>query len=169
MTAAAGDRTAFTVLLALHIVAALAGFGAVALAGVYGATARRLGSPSGPAAEEVVRFFSARSVAEWAIGAVPVFGVAATLVDPGSQGLDQVWVAVAAVLWLVAAAVVIGVARPARAELRRLLGLDADPPVPPADADAAQLATAGGRLAWASATCDVVFVLAVVDMIIQPH
>lgn len=169
MTAATGDRTAFTVLLVLHVVAALAGFGAVAISGVYGAIARRLTSPSGAAAEEVVRFFSARTVAEWALAAVPVLGVGAAQADPGGHGLGQAWVLIAAVLWVVAAAVVVTVARPARAELRRLLGLDSNPPAPPADADAAQLAAAGGRLAWACATCDVVFVLAVVDMVIQPH
>ena len=151
----------YLALVACHVGAALLGFGAVALSGVYAASARRLDRPG--ALEETARFFRARSVGQWAIMAVPILGVAAVAIQPGGHGLLHPWVVIALVLWLVAAAAVVAVASPARASLRAALRAPG-----PGPADPAAVAAAARRLAAAAAVCDAVFVVAVIDMVIRP-
>lgn len=142
-------------LVVLHVLASLVGFGAIALQGVYAGIARHPERPG--ARDDASRFFAARSVADLALLAVPVLGVAAVAADhPGD--LSRAWVAIALVLWLVAVAVWSRVTRPARAALATAL----------AGRDRAPVAAAGGRLAWGSAVCDVVFVVALIDMVVRP-
>ena len=160
--AASGRHDLYVVVVVVHVAAALVGFGAIALTGVYAATARHPERPG--AMEETLRYFRGRALGEWALLAVPVLGVAAVAVEPGGGGLGQAWVAVALVLWAVALAAAAGVGRPARAALRAALPATAD--VRPADP--AALAAAAGRLRWAAAVCDVVFVLAAIDMVLKP-
>jgi hypothetical protein len=145
---------AFDALVALHVVSAVVGFGAVALSGVYGATAAHPHRPG--AAEETARYFRSPSRAEWLVVAVPFLGAAALGVRPEGADFGAVWVLGGALAWLVAAALLLGVVRPAECQIRAAV------------ADPGTAAEAGRRLKWAAAASDVLFVAALVLMVGQP-
>lgn len=201
-----GGGAAYDVLVGLHVAAALVGFGSVALSGVYGVNARRAGdvrSGRQPAAwehtagavtapadlpdtdlpdtemEELRRYFGSAGRLEWALLAVPVFGILAVLVGPGSGALAQVWVGLGFGLWVLAAGLLLGVVRPAEARLRQAVAAPAPAPAqppaapaapaqPPAPTPAPVLVRSGRALAWASAACDGLFVVALLVMVIKP-
>ncbi|MGH9122122.1 MAG: hypothetical protein ACRDYC_09290 [Acidimicrobiales bacterium] len=176
---------AYLVLVALHIVAAIVGFGAVAITGAYAP------SSGGPSQEEARRYFSAKGWAEFAILTVPVFGVASLAVKPRGGGLLQVWDLSALAIWAFAAAVWWWVLRPAKAHLREAWATGTEgaadrgtrsapdaggrPAAAPGSGPArpgirgASLGSAAARLRWGSAACDVAFVVALVLMVIRPR
>lgn len=160
------DTATYDVFVALHVTAAVVGFGSVALSGVYGGAARRLEAKTGlaheAASEELHRYFRSRGRLELAVLAVPVFGAAAVAVGPGAGGFGEAWVALGLGLWLVAAALLIGIVRPSEAALRASLAALA-PEVPEP-----RLRSAGRRLSWAAAASDLVFLVALVVMVIKP-
>lgn len=159
MTAAAqsGPATIFDVLVALHVASAVIGFGSVAISGVYGGMARRLGSGEGGRAgpvEEVARYFRSRGWPELLILAVPVFGAAALGFRPDGSDFGAFWVDAGFVIWLVAAGLLLAVVRPAEDRIRA--------------ARAGDTAAAGRALMWAAAGCNVLFVVALALMVTQP-
>ncbi|MBO0747320.1 MAG: DUF2269 family protein [Acidimicrobiaceae bacterium] len=179
------DEVAYDVFVALHVTAAVVGFGSVALSGVYGGNARRLEQES--AAEEMRRYFRTPGRLELAVLAVPVFGAVAVAVGPGGQAFGQVWVSLGLVLWVAAAALLLGIVRPAEAVLRRASLAAERPrlPGPPGGSERSggfdppgcfravggsdsPLAATGRRLQWAAAASDLIFVVALVIMVIKP-
>jgi hypothetical protein len=145
-------QTIFDVLVGIHVVAAVVGFGAVAISGVYGATAARSREPG--AAEETGRYFQSGGWAEFLVLAVPWIGAAALAFRPQGAQFGQVWVIAATAIWLIASVILLAVVRPAEAVLRH--GRDR------IDIEA------GRRLKWGAAASDVCFVAALVLMIGQP-
>jgi hypothetical protein len=143
----------YDVLVALHVVSAVIGFGAVALSGIYGSTARHIDRPE--AREETARYFRSPGRAEWLILPVPFLGAAALGARPQGADFAAVWVVVAAVVWLAATVLLLGVVRPAHRQIR-------------AASSPEQTASAGSRLMWAALASDVLFVVALVLMIGQP-
>ena len=143
----------YDVLVAVHVVSAVVGFGAVALSGVYGATARRADRPE--AQEETARYFRSPGRAEWLIVPVPFLGAAALGARPEGADFGAVWVVTAAVVWAAAAALLLGVVRPAEGRIRNATEVGA-------------AAAAGRRLMWAAVASDVLFVAALVLMVGQP-
>jgi hypothetical protein len=144
----------YDVLVALHVLSAVVGFGAVALSGVYGATARRADRPD--SGEETARYFRSPGRAEWLVLAVPFLGAAALGARPEGADFGAVWVISAAVIWLAAAALLLWVVRPAERGIRAAAGRP-DP-----------TAAAGRRLMWGSLASDALFVAALVLMVGQP-
>ena len=106
----------FDVLVGLHVVSAVVGFGAVAITGVYGAGAAR---PSGRARPRRPPGISVRAGwAEWLVLAVPFLGAAALGLRPQGADFGQAWVVAATVIWVAAAALLVGVVRPAERQIR---------------------------------------------------
>jgi prepilin signal peptidase PulO-like enzyme (type II secretory pathway) len=150
MSAAAHThQTVYDVLVGLHVLAAVIGFGAVAISGVYGATAARPDRPG--AVQETERYFQSRGRAELLVLVVPWIGAGALAFRPQGADFGAVWVVAAAVIWLMASALLLLVVRPAEAALRNGGGADA-----------------GRRLKWGAAAVDLCFVAALVLMIGQP-
>jgi hypothetical protein len=150
ITAGHSHQTLFDVLVGLHVAAAVIGFGAVMISGVYGATAARPGQPN--AAEEAARYFRSNNWAELLLLLVPFLGAAALGFRPDGADFGDLWVIAGWVLWVAAAGFLIGVVRPAEQVLRQR----------PNDAGA------GRRLKWGAAACDVSFVIALALMVSQP-
>jgi hypothetical protein len=144
----AGHPAVYDTLVALHVVVAVAGFGAVAISGAYGALARRA-----PHGEETRRYFSGRGRAEYLIVAVPFLGAAAMGFRPGGSEFGDLWSILGWVIWVAASGLLLGVVRPAEAAIR---------------AQGEDSAPAGRRLMWAGAACDVLFVAALLLMVTQP-
>ncbi len=145
----------YVALVVAHVACAVVGFGALALAGIYGWSGR---SPDGDRQAEAARWFASPNRAAWAVLAVPVLGLVALAVEPGGQGPGQLWDVLALVVWAVAAATWLVVVRPAEARLRATVASSGGGTW---TADAASV----GR---AAAVTDVAFVVALVLMLFQP-
>jgi hypothetical protein len=160
-------HVAYIILIALHVTAAVVGFAGVGLSGVYAGTARHLDRPG--AREEATRWFRSPNRAAWGVLAVPFLAVAAVGVGGAPGELGRLWIDGALAIWLGAAVVLLGVVRPAEAELRTLLGPAVPPDGPGATArtDLA-IGAAARRLTVGAAACDVAFVAALGLMIWQP-
>lgn len=148
----------FDVLVVAHAVAAVVGFGAIALSGVYGLTARRRQRPG--ALEEVQRYFARPPLAEAAVVAVGVLGLAAVGVDPHGGGYGQLWTTAGAVLWLAACALWWLVVRPAERRIGAAVRAQ--------QAEDAVLDAEGTRLSVAATVSSVLFVVALGFMVFQP-
>ncbi len=154
---------------------AVIGFGAVALSGLYGATASH--PDRSGATEEAGRYFRSSGRAEWLVLIVPFLGAAALGLRPSGVDFGATWVIAASLLWLAAAALLLGVVRPAERRIRAAFALDQSSAAvegpragsAPARGDAASdLAGAGRLLMWAAIGSDLLFVAALVFMIGQP-
>jgi uncharacterized membrane protein len=184
----AGHPAVYDTLVALHVVSAVVGFGAVAISGAYGTVARR--DPNG---DEIRRYFAGPIRAEYLVLVVPFLGAAAMGVRPGGREFGDLWVIAGAVIWVIAAILLLKVVRPAEAVIRKQdpghradvdpgHRADADPghradvdPGHRADADPGHRADmrfatgkAGTRLMWSAAVSDALFVAALLLMVTQP-
>jgi uncharacterized membrane protein len=137
----------YDALVALHVVCAVVGFGAVAISGVYGGLSR---NPENSV--ETRRYFASRGLAEWLILPVPFFGVGAFLADDRSGDLAEAWVIAGSAVWVLATVLLVAVVRPAERRIR--IGGDT--------------VTAGRTLMLAGLACDVLFVVALAVMVTQP-
>jgi hypothetical protein len=162
---AASTHGIYDVLVGAHVVAAVIGFGSVAISGVYGASARRLragpqdGADRPEAVEEIRRYFRGRNLVEYLLLVVPFLGVAALALRPGRHGYGDVWVVASEVIWVVAATLLLFVVRPAEGAIRRAAGTG----------DLGGAGRHGTRLFWASVATDVLFVTALAFMVTQPQ
>jgi hypothetical protein len=138
----------YDALVAAHVVCAVVGFGSVALSGVYGGIARRPGE-----GEEAARYFASRGWTEWLILPVPFLGAAALAANPAKGNFADVWVIGGISVWVISAALLVGVVRPAEARIR--------------GGDRAE--QSGRLLMWSSVASDVLFVVALGLMVTQPR
>ncbi len=90
LAATPGHQGVFDVLVGLHVLCALVGFGSVAISGVYGAWMRR--TEEADDSEETARYFQSRGWPELLVLAVPVFGVAAIGFRPDGADFGDLWV-----------------------------------------------------------------------------
>jgi hypothetical protein len=153
-----GHPAAYDVLVGLHVLSAVIGFGAVAISGAYGAVGRNAGRPGAraQAAEEVQRYFSSGSAIEYLVLVAPLFGVAAMSVRPGGSEFGQLWVVAGLAIWVLAGGLLTAVVRPAERRIRA------------AGADVAAAVEDARRLTWAAAASDLLFVAALLLMVTQP-
>jgi hypothetical protein len=160
-----GHPAAYDILIGLHVVCVVIGFGAVALSGIYGAIGRDLGRP--PVRSETVqdlrRFFSSDSKLGWLLVAGPAFGATAMAVRPGGSEFEDLWVIVGEILWVVATVVLLAGVRPSERRIQSAVRQDAGRMGDPS------IAAACRRLMWAAAASDVIFVIALFLMVTQPR
>jgi hypothetical protein len=124
--AAYGDDL-YNIVLVLHILCAIVGFGAVVLNGVYGNEVKKRPGPEGIAIFDANEKVS--KIGEAFIIAVFVFGFVLVLLSDDVWEFDQTWVWLAMLLFIVAMALSFGVLTPTLKRMRRLMGeLAAGPP-----------------------------------------
>ena len=153
---------AYSLLLILHVAAALVGFGAVAITGVQAARVRR--GPAQPGAAGLRRYF--RPGVNWAgrtLYAVPVLGFALVADSSGNFDAGDAWVVAGLALWLAAATVAETVVWPGERRIQLLLSTRWDDV-----AVAPTLDRECRRVAGASAAVIGVFVAAVIIMVGKP-
>jgi hypothetical protein len=166
-----GHPALYDIVVALHVLSAVIGFGSVALSGIYGGTASHPDRPG--SREEAGRYFRSPGRAEWLVLAVPFLGAGALGLRPSGADFGDTWVIAGSVIWLAAAALLLGVVRPAE---RRIRAAASDRPVTNGGAHTAparpgalsEVVRAGRLLMWGAIGCDVLFVAALVFMIGQP-
>jgi hypothetical protein len=112
--------TPYKIVLVLHILAAIVGFGSVMLNGVYASEARRRPGPEGGAIAEA-NFRVSWKVAMWFIYAIPVLGLALVGMSDKAWKFSQAWVWLSLILWFAIVGVAHGVHRPNVSRLDELI------------------------------------------------
>jgi hypothetical protein len=193
-----GGRAAlFYVLVAMHAVSALVGFGSIGFAGTYASRAFLPAKPALPGppeqatlppeqlrpagpdlaelaeqdeeSEELLRYFE-RPARLWpALVAVPFFGLGALAANPDIGGLDQAWVLGALLVWLSATLIAASLIVPALRQMRAMLfRRDTPSDEPGREAERIRFARAATLAGRGAACCDVLFFVALALMIWQP-
>jgi uncharacterized membrane protein len=151
--------TPYKIVLVLHILAAIVGFGSVMLNGVYASEARkRPGAEGGAIAEANYRV--SWKIAMWFIYAIPVLGLALVGMSDKAWKFSQTWVWLSLVLWFAVVGVAHGVHRP---NVRRLDELIKSP-----NPDVAELERRERLAATMGAVMSVLVVAALVLMVFKP-
>ena len=158
----------YDLVLVLHVLAAIVGFGTVALNGVYGVTAKNTGGPGGLAITSAN--FKVSSIAAIFIYTVPVSGVLLVVLSDGIVEFGETWVWLSLALYVVSLGVSHGVLLPAA---KRSLALQeelvaAGPPAGGPPPQAAELAALGKRLAMAGTFLNLMVVVIVSLMVFKP-
>jgi len=118
----------FDIVLILHIVAVVVGFGTVVASGVQ--AARLLALPPGEAPPAALVRYYAPGV-NWAarvLYAVPLLGLLLLGLSRGAYGFDDGWVAAGLALWAAAIALAEGLLWPAERRLGVVLAAEGSPP-----------------------------------------
>lgn len=165
----------YNVLLLLHILAAIVGFGGVVLNGIYAAQANKRGGREGLAVSEANEFVSSK-VAERAIYAVFVLGILLLIVGRPVVKFSQGWVITATVLYLIGLGTAQSVMVPGHRRLNRLMDELTSASAPSGGAQiasgpppqVAEIEALGKRLAATGAFLNLVLVVIVFLMVFKP-
>lgn len=159
-----GHPAAYDILIGLHVLCVVVGFGSVALSGIYGGIGRSQGTARArpETGEDLRRFFSSDSRLGYLLVVGPAFGVAAMAVRPGGSEFEDLWVILGEIFWVAATVVFLAVVRPSERRVQSAVRK-------PEAASGPSLRTACRRLMWAAAASDVIFVIALFLMVTQPR
>lgn len=160
-------------LLVAHIMAAIVGFGAVYLNGIYGAEVKKRKGPEGLAVLQANERVS--TVGEWIIYAVPIFGILLVVTSDRAFKFSQTWIWLALLLYIVGIGVSHGVMIPTVKKMEATMKeLNAMGP-PPAGAapsgpppQVAVMESLGQRLAMGGTFLNVLLVVLVALMVWKP-
>jgi hypothetical protein len=164
----------YKLVLVLHILSAIVGFGGVLLNGLYGQQAKTKKGPEGLAIAQA-NFLVSR-VAQFFIYAVFVFGVLLVVLSDDAWSFGDSWIWGSMVLYVVAVGLSHGLLQP---NVRRMIGLMeqlAAMGPPPAGATATrpppqvvELQERGKRVGAVAATLDVILVVILMLMVWGPR
>lgn len=159
-------------LLVAHLMAAIVGFGAVYLNGIYGAETKKRKGPEGLAVLQANHRVS--TVGEWIIYTVPIWGILLVLTSDKAFKFSQTWIWLALLLYLVGIGVSHGVMVPTVKKMEATMEeLNAMGP-PPAGAaggpppQVAVMEELGKRLAAGGMFLNVLLVVIVAIMVWKP-
>lgn len=157
----------YNVVLLLHILAAIVGFGGVILNGLYAAEGQKRPGPGGLAIAEA-NYKVSVSVAEKFIYAVPLLGIALVLLGEWSWGDTWVWLSL--VVYVLALGLSHSMVIPNARRINGLLAemVSAGPPAGGPPPQVAQIAALGKRIGAASMVLDLALVAILVLMIWKP-
>ena len=164
----------YKVVLVLHLLSVIIGFGTVFLAGVYGAKAKARRGREGMAIAEAAYDVNA-NWAEWFIYAVPVTGIILILISDDVWKFSQSWISFSLLIYIVALGIVHGAHLPNIRKMNALMAeLVAGPPPgetggpggPPPQA--AELEQRGKRAGMLGGILNLLVVAAVVLMVFKP-
>lgn len=114
------DSGMYKVVLVLHLMAAIVGFGGMAVNGFYGAMAAARRNRDGAAIGEAVD--KGYSFAEWPVYAVPILGILLVLMSEDEIfQFSQTWISLSLLLYIVAVGLLHGVQRPTVRRINALL------------------------------------------------
>ena len=158
----------YRVLILLHIIVAILGFGGVLWNGVYAFHSMKRPGPEGRAISEAN--FGVASIAEYLIYAVPVTGVLAMWASDSAWAFEDLWIWLSLLLYAVSLGVSHSVLIPGHRKINQLLlEMESSPPgaggPPP---QVAQVQALGKRQGAASGVLDLMLVAVLVLMIWRP-
>lgn len=166
------DSTAYRIVLLLHILCAIVGFGTVFLNGLYGREAKRRPGPGGLAITEANLTVS--RIAEYFIYAVFIFGFALVGMSEKAWTFGQTWIWLSIVLYVVGIGISHGVLFPSAKRMKELSAElvaagpppEGAPPVPPPQV--VEMERRGKTLGAASTVLHLLLVVILVLMIWRP-
>jgi uncharacterized membrane protein len=159
MLLATTASTAYKIVLVLHILAAILGFGSVMLNGVYASEVRRRPGPEGAAIADA-NYRVSFGVAMWFIYAIPVLGIALVGMSDKAWKFSQTWVWLSLLLWFALVGVVHGVHRPNVRQLDEL--------VRSGSSDSAEIERRGRLAATIGTVLSLLVVATLVLMVFKP-
>ena len=165
---AAFGSDAYKIVLVLHILCAIIGFGAVFLNGIYGSQAAQYKGPEGLAITRA-NFLVSR-IAEYFIYAVFVLGIVLVLIGDNVFDFGQTWIWLAIALYAVAIVISHAIMRPAVTRIIALMEEMASGP-PPAGGPPPQVAEierCGKRLATFGPVLNIMLIVILVLMVFKP-
>ena len=113
------DSGAYRVVLVLHLLAAIVGFGGMAVNGFYGAMAAARRGRDGAAVGEAVD--KGYKFVEWPVYAVPVLGIVLVLMSEDVFQFSQLWISLSFLLYIVAIGLLHGLHLPIVRRINALL------------------------------------------------
>ena len=165
--------TGYDVVLVLHILASIVGFGTVTLNGIRGAHAKARPGPGGLAIGE--SSFQVSKIAELFIYSVPFFGIGLVFMSDDAWEFEQAWIAISIVLYIVGLGISHGVMMPSEKRMNALAAELVAAGPPPAGAAAGgpppQVVEMEGlekKLAIGGTVLNLLLVIIVVLMVFKP-
>lgn len=152
------DGDLYNVVLVLHILAAIIGFGGMFIAGFYGIESRRLPGDEGLVVAQATMKVSGQ-VPTVAVCAVPILGILLILMSDDVWKFSQAWISLSFLLYFVLMGLATGLQVPT---LRKLVALRA------AGGNATQVEALGKRAAAVGAVVNVLWVITLALMVFKP-
>lgn len=161
---------AYNLVLVLHVLSVIVGFGGFALAGGLTGKARMGGGAGGQAVAEVSFDFT-EHVAQWFIYAVPILGIALILMSDDAWKFSQAWISISFLLYIAFLGLMHGLHMPTLRRMNELGATLAGGPtgagagVPP---QAAELDALGKKVAMTGGALNLIWVVILVLMVFKP-
>ncbi len=152
------DGDLYNVVLVLHILTAIIGFGGMFIAGFYGIESRRLPGDEGLVVAQATLKVSGQ-VPTVAVGAVPILGILLILMSDDVWQFSQAWISLSFLLYFVLMGLATGLQVPT---IRKLVALRA------AGGNATQVEALGKRAAALGAVVNVLWVITLALMVFKP-
>ena len=152
------DDDLYNVVLVLHILAAIIGFGGMFIAGFYGIESRRLPGDEGLVVAQATLKVSGQ-VPTVAVCAVPILGILLILMSEDVWQFSQAWISLSFLLYFVLMGLATGLQVPT---IRKLVALRA------AGGNATQVEALGKRAAAIGAVVNVLWVITLALMVFKP-
>ncbi len=153
---------AYKVVLVLHLLTAIVGFGGVAVTGYFGAMAAARKGRDGAAIGEVVE--KGYTFCEWFIYAVPVLGIVLVLLSEDVFAFSQAWISLSFLLYIVALGLYHGLHRPTVRRINAILTETAGG----SEASAANLDALGKKAGAVGGALNLITAVIVVLMVFKP-
>jgi len=164
------DSGVYRVVLVLHLMAAIFGFGGLAVNGFYGALAAKRRNREGAAIGEAVD--KGYKASEWPIYAVPVLGIILVLLSEDVFGFGQAWISASILLYVVAIGLLHAVQLPTVRRINALLGELAEGSGAPggggAPSQVGELDKLGAKAGVVGGILNLIVVVIVVLMVFKP-
>jgi uncharacterized membrane protein len=152
------DGDLYKLVLLLHILAAIIGFGGMFIAGFYGIESRRLPGDEGLVVAQATLKVSGQ-VPTVAVCAVPILGILLILMSDDVWQFSQAWISLSFLLYFVLMGLATGLQVPT---IRKLVALRA------AGGNATQVEALGKRAAAVGAVVNVLWVITLALMVFKP-
>ena len=152
------DGDLYNVVLVLHILAAIIGFGGMFIAGFYGNESRRLPGDEGLVVAQATLKVSGQ-VPTVAVCAVPILGILLILMSDDVWQFSQAWISLSFLLYIALMGLATGLQVPT---LRKLVALRA------AGGNATEVEALGKRAAAVGAVVNVLWVITLALMVFKP-
>jgi uncharacterized membrane protein len=165
--------TGYKILLVVHLLSVVFGFGPMVLNGLYGAQAKKRKGPGGLAIGEANFFVS--GVAEKIIYTVPIWGIGLVAMSDGVWKFSQAWIGASLALYIIAIAISHIVMIPSAKKMNELSAQLVNAGGPPAGApgggpppQVAEMEALGKKLAIGGTTLNLFLVTIIVLMVFKP-
>ena len=154
------DGDLYRLVLVLHILAAIIGFGGMFIAGFYGNESRKLPGREGLAVAETTLTVTGR-IPTVAVCAVPILGILLILLSDDLWKFSEAWVSLSFLLYIVLMGLATGLQVPT---IRKMVAMRAT-----ADAgSAAELQAMGKKVATVGGIVNLLWVVILVLMVFKP-